>query len=169
MGSRLAQSPPRRCPAIQEGFFIDGLGRCFSVRDVLLSRLRDILSLSPHGPTDIWPTSKAYFEHFATRKPLREGLRYSEWASACENARKPAKAFHKKHPFFDPESPYLRGQYPDTFVISIPEAGKERSSPMISNCSAMCPSIGPRALETQGVILFSRRKSCRQRSGCRVY
>jgi capsular polysaccharide biosynthesis protein len=117
----LAQSPPRRCPAIQEGFFIDGLGRCFSVRDVLLSRLRDILSLSPHGPTDIWPTSKAYFEHFATRKPLREGLRYSEWASACENARKPAKAFHKKHPFFDPESPYLRGQYPDTFVISIPE------------------------------------------------
>ncbi len=49
------------------------------------------------------------------------GCSYSEWASACENARKPAKTTHKKHPFFGPESPYLRGQYPDTFVIVIPE------------------------------------------------
>ena len=97
-----------------------GYGRCSSVRDVL-SRLRDFLSLSPHGPTDIWPTSKAYFEHFNSRAHSLERLRYSEWASACENARKPAKTTHKRHPFFGPESPYLRGQYPDTFVIVIPE------------------------------------------------
>ncbi len=74
--------------------------------------------MSPHGPTDIWPTSKAYFEHFNSRA---QPLRYSEWASACENARKPAKTTHKRHPFFEPGSPYLRGQYPDTFVIGIPE------------------------------------------------
>jgi capsular polysaccharide biosynthesis protein len=90
------------------------------VRDVL-SRLRDYLSLSPRCPSDFWPSSKAYFEHFNTRRPPLEGLHYFEWASACENERKPARTPHKRHPLFDPASPYLRGQYPDTFVISIPE------------------------------------------------
>ena len=90
------------------------------MRDVL-SRLRDLLSLSPHGPTDIWLTSKAYFEHFNSRAHPLERLRYSEWASACENAREPATTAHKPHPLFAPESPYLSGQYPDTFLISIPE------------------------------------------------
>jgi capsular polysaccharide biosynthesis protein len=90
------------------------------VRDVL-SRLRDFLSLSPRGPSDFWPSSKAYFGHFNTGKQLPEGLRYSEWASGCENERKPARTAHKRHPLLDPASPYLRGQYPDTFVITIPE------------------------------------------------
>jgi hypothetical protein len=120
MGRELLQPPPQRSLGIPAGFLIDGLKRPFSVRDVL-SRLKAILSLSPPGPTGMWPTSKAYYEHFATRKPRLEGLSYSECPSACENARKPAKTFHKKHPFFDPKSSYHRGQYPDAFVISIPE------------------------------------------------
>ena len=99
------------------GFFIDDPERCFSVHDVL-SRLRDFLSFRPNSPSDFWLSSKAYFEHFSTLRP--PGLRYTEWASACENARKPAKTPHKKHPLFDPASPYLRGQYPDTFVVCIP-------------------------------------------------
>jgi capsular polysaccharide biosynthesis protein len=90
------------------------------VREVL-SRLRDLISFSPPYPSDVWPSSKAYFEHFnSSRQPL-EGLRYSEWTSACENERTPARTAHDKHSSFDPASPYLRGQYPDTFVISIPE------------------------------------------------
>jgi capsular polysaccharide biosynthesis protein len=87
------------------------------VHDVL-SRLRDFLSVRPNSPSDFWLSSKACFEHFSTLRP--PGLRYTEWASACENVRKPAKTSHKKHPLFDPASPYLRGQYPDTFVICIP-------------------------------------------------
>ena len=89
------------------------------MRDVL-SQLRDFLSFTPNSPSDFWLSSKAYFEHFSTRKPPLDGLRYSEWSSACENARKPAKTAHKKHPLFDPANPYLRGQYPDTFVICVP-------------------------------------------------
>ena len=89
------------------------------MRDVL-NRLRDFLSFPPDSPSDFWLSSKAYFEHFSTLRPPLDGLRYTEWASACENARKPAKTSHKNHPLFDPASPYLRGQYPDTFVVCIP-------------------------------------------------
>ncbi len=85
----------------------------------VLSRLRDFFSFSRSCPTDIWLTSKTYFEHFSSREHP-EGLRYTKWASACENKRNPAKTFHNKHPLFDARSLYHRGQYPDTFVITIP-------------------------------------------------
>ena len=89
------------------------------MRDVL-SGLRDFFGFRPKSPTDFWLSSKAYAEHFSTLRPPLGGLRYAEWASACENARKPAKTPGKKHPLFDPASPYLRGQYPDAFLICIP-------------------------------------------------
>jgi hypothetical protein len=89
------------------------------VHDVL-SRLRDFLSVRPNSPSDFWLSSKGYFEHFSTLGPPLDGLRYTEWASACENAMKPAKTSHKKHPVLDPASPYLPAHYPDTFVVCIP-------------------------------------------------
>ena len=49
------------------------------------------------------------------------GLSYQEWSSACENVRNVAKTLHENHhPLLSASSPYLHGDYPDTFVVSIP-------------------------------------------------
>ena len=99
---------------------IDHSEMCFSVLGVL-TRLRDLFEFAPRPPTDYWLSSKAYVQHACAHKGSNAQLLYGEWASGCENARNPAKTFYKPHPLFDPASPYLRGNYPDTFVVCVPE------------------------------------------------
>ena len=86
----------------------------------VLTHLRDLLQFSPRAPSDYWLSSKAYFQHFCAQEPPIERLRYEEWASGCKNTRNAAKTLHKEHPLFDPASPYVLGEYPDTFVICVP-------------------------------------------------
>jgi capsular polysaccharide biosynthesis protein len=86
----------------------------------VLTRFRELFGSALRPPGDFWPTSKAYFEHARARTHPSEELRYNEWLSACENTRTPAKTLHKPHPLFDPESPYLQGNYPNTFVVCLP-------------------------------------------------
>jgi capsular polysaccharide biosynthesis protein len=101
----------------QQGSPIDHSEMCFSVLGVL-TRLRDLFEFAPRPPKDYWLSAKAYA---CAHKHSHERLLYREWASGCENARKAAKTLHKPHPLFDPASPYLRGNYPDTFVVCVPE------------------------------------------------
>jgi hypothetical protein len=91
------------------------------VRGVLI-RLRDLLKFSPRAPSGLWPSSRSYFQHACARKPALDEIRYEEWASGSENIRSPAKTVDRKHPLFDPVSPYLHGKYPDTFVVCVPRA-----------------------------------------------
>ena len=98
---------------------IDLVDTCSSVPGVL-TRLRDLFGFARRPPCDLWLTSKAYFQHARARTYQNEQLRYEEWLSACENQRNPAKTLHQQHPLFSPSSPYLHGNYPNTFVICLP-------------------------------------------------
>jgi capsular polysaccharide biosynthesis protein len=89
------------------------------VRDVL-THLKDLFEFASRRPVDYWLTSKAYFQHACARTPPHEPPRYKEWMSGCENTRNLAKTAHKRHPLFDPASPYVHGKYPNTFVICLP-------------------------------------------------
>lgn len=86
----------------------------------VLTRLRELFGSTQRAPGDFWPTSQAFFEHARARTHPHEQLRYQEWLSACENRRTPAKTLHKSHPLFESDNPYLQGNYPDTFVVSLP-------------------------------------------------
>ncbi len=86
----------------------------------MLARFRELFGSALRRPGDFWPTSKEYVQHARARTCLSEELRYNEWLSACENTRIPAKTVHKPHPLFDPESSYLQGGYPNTFVVGLP-------------------------------------------------
>ena len=79
-----------------------------------------MFGLKWRAPSDFWPTSKAYFQHTRARRHPNEQLRYEEWPSACENIRIVAKTLHKPHPLFDSGNPYLRGNYPNSFIVSLP-------------------------------------------------
>ena len=86
----------------------------------VLIRFRELFGWSRRAPDDFWPTSKAYFQHASLRTHPNEKLRYNEWLSGCETRRTPAKTVHKPHPLFNSESPYLQGNYPNTFVVCLP-------------------------------------------------
>jgi hypothetical protein len=86
----------------------------------VFTRFRELFRLKRRAPGDFWPTSKAYFQHARVRTQPNEQLRYEEWLSACENTRTPATTLDKPHPLFDSGNPYLQGNYPNTFVISLP-------------------------------------------------
>ena len=85
-----------------------------------MTRFRELFGSAPRAPGDFWPTSKAYFQHARARTHTNEQFRYQEWLSACENRRTPAKTLHKPHTLFSSENPYLQGNYPNTFVVSLP-------------------------------------------------
>ena len=85
-----------------------------------MTRFRELFRSARRAPGDFWPTSKSYFQHARARTHPNEQLRYQEWLSACENRRTPAKTLHKPHPLFSSENPYLQGNYPNTFVVSLP-------------------------------------------------
>jgi capsular polysaccharide biosynthesis protein len=76
--------------------------------------------LAPRPPTDYWPSARAYFEQACAHGLRAKEIAFHEWASGCENARNPAKTFSKPHPLFNSASPYLRGEYPNTFVVGVP-------------------------------------------------
>jgi capsular polysaccharide biosynthesis protein len=109
----------KRCFDVLAPSLIDPVDTCSSVLGVF-TRFRELFGLKRRAPGDFWPTSKAYFQDARARTHPNEQLRYEEWLSACENRRTPARTLHKPHPLFDSDNPYLRGDYPNTFVISLP-------------------------------------------------
>ena len=86
----------------------------------VLTRLKAFLEFAPRAPADWWLSSKAYFQQACAGRSHDERLLYKEWASGCANTRTPAKTVHTPHPLFDPDRPFIQGQYPDTFGICIP-------------------------------------------------
>jgi capsular polysaccharide biosynthesis protein len=98
---------------------IDRVDACSSVLAVW-TLFRELFGSERRAPGDFWPTSKAYFQHAGARAHSNEQRGYQEWLSACENRRTPAKTLHKPHPLFHSQNRYLEGNYPNTFVVSLP-------------------------------------------------
>jgi capsular polysaccharide biosynthesis protein len=88
--------------------------------EAVLTRFRELFGSARRAPGNFWPTSNAYFQHALARTPPNEQVRYEEWLSACGNSRNPAKTLHEPHPLFSSDNPYLQGNYPNTFVVSLP-------------------------------------------------
>ena len=86
----------------------------------VLTRLKAFLEFEPRAPADWWLSSEAYFQQACAGGSPSDRLFYKEWASGGENTRTPARTLHAPHPLFDPDRPFIHGQYPNTFAICVP-------------------------------------------------